>query len=471
MALTINAIGTLNLLNFISRTVAAQQATFTRLSTGWRINRGADDPAGLMALGALDAEIASVNAAIGNNQRTAALLDVADGALGEVASLLADIQELATEAANSSGLSADELAANQAQIDDALDAIDRIVAATSFNGRRLLDGSLAIYASVATPGALTDVKVYSRPSGSGDTTLNVKHVSAASAAGVSGVVAAGGLTEDSTFSVAGALGTVVIEAGSGDTVSSIAARINAARGETGLSADAGGAGGSLRIFSVELGSAAFVRTRLIDGDGTAIRDLSDEGVDAGVTVGGQPAATAGNHVTYSGGGVSLAFEIGSLAVGADVDLTIRGRGSAGGSGATFCLGTDPDDRATIGIEGVSTWELGTAAGGYLASLRSGGTNSLLADPARAAAIARTALGQVAVARGRIGGFQRFQVESAGNLLGHIREGLETARSLIRDVDYAAESSELSRQSVLMQTALALLGLANQNSAQVLALLQ
>jgi len=172
MALTINNINTLQLLNILNRTTQAQSTSLTRLSTGYRINKGSDDPAGLIAMRSLENEMAAVDAAISNNQRTDAMLGVADGAFTEISSLLTEIQTLAQASANSAGLTADELAANQAQVDDAVAAIDRIVSTTQFNGRKLLDGSLGINVSGVTPSEISDVRVYSRDPDSTSATIS-----------------------------------------------------------------------------------------------------------------------------------------------------------------------------------------------------------------------------------------------------------------------------------------------------------
>jgi len=471
MAMTVNNLGTLHLLNILSRTTMAQENVFNRMSTGSKINRGADDPAGMLALTSLDSELRAVNAGISNNQRTDSILGVADGALTEVSKLLGEVQRLAFESANDAGLTADEVAANQAQIDDALASIDRIIGSTQFNGTKLLDGSLAINADVGTPGAVTDVRVYTRRPGQNDTTLNVTLTTAASAAGVSGVVLAGGLTKDSTLSIQGKLGTAVIQIGSADTVSAIAAKINASKAQTGLSADNGGSGGSLRIFSASKGERSFVRTKLLDGDSARVRNKSDTGVDAVVTVNGQVTGVDGDYVVYTGNGTSLSFNIGTLAAGSSVDIIVRGEGAGGPSGATYNLGSRSDTRATLGFDGMYTYQLGDAVNGYLSTIKSGGANSLVNDPSKAADIARTASQQVATLRGRIGGFQKFQVQTSLKSLQDTKEGLEKVRSVINDVDYAAETAELNRVNVLMQTALSLLGVSNQQTGQVLQLLR
>ncbi len=118
------------------------QTALTRLSTGLRINSGADDPAGLIASEALRSEITSLGKAVSNTQRASQIISTADSALGQVSNLLNDIRGLVVEAANSGALSPDEIAANQLQVDSSLEAINRISQTTTFQGRKLLDGSL-----------------------------------------------------------------------------------------------------------------------------------------------------------------------------------------------------------------------------------------------------------------------------------------------------------------------------------------
>ncbi|TWU47094.1 flagellin N-terminal helical domain-containing protein [Rubripirellula reticaptiva] len=118
------------------------QTALTRLSTGLRINSGADDPAGLIASEALRSEITSLGKAISNTRRASQIISTADSALGQVSNLLNDIRGLVVEAANTGALSPDEIDANQLQVDSSLEAINRIAQTTTFQGRKLLDGSL-----------------------------------------------------------------------------------------------------------------------------------------------------------------------------------------------------------------------------------------------------------------------------------------------------------------------------------------
>src|SRR2546423_11851937 len=116
--------------------------TLQRLSSGLRINRGADDPAGLIASEGLRSEIAGVTQAIDNSQRASNVISTAEGALGEVASLLLNVKSLIVQAANTGALSPDEIAANQLQVDSAVQSITRISNTTTFAGLHLLNGGL-----------------------------------------------------------------------------------------------------------------------------------------------------------------------------------------------------------------------------------------------------------------------------------------------------------------------------------------
>lgn len=143
----------------LERTNQELQTSLTRLSTGLRINTGKDDPAGLIASEALRSDITSLNRAIGNTQRATQIIATADSALGQVSSLLNTMRGLIIEAANKGAVSDDEIAANQLQIDSSLEAINRIAQTTTFQGRKLLDGSLDFITNLSTLTQVTDAKI------------------------------------------------------------------------------------------------------------------------------------------------------------------------------------------------------------------------------------------------------------------------------------------------------------------------
>ncbi len=177
----------------LSRTNADLQVSLTRLSTGLRINAGKDDPAGLIASENLRRDITSIGKAITNSERANQLIATADSALGQVSSLLNDIRGLVTEAANTGALSEEQIAANQLQVDSSLEAIDRIAQVTTFQGRKILDGSLDFITNVTAGGStISDLVIDQANLGaSGSVAVDINVSAAAKQASLTSTVAAG----------------------------------------------------------------------------------------------------------------------------------------------------------------------------------------------------------------------------------------------------------------------------------------
>lgn len=191
--------------NRLQRSNMDLSEALTRLSTGLRINSGKDDPAGLIASEALRSEITGLNKAISNTERANQIITTADSALGQVSSLLNDIRGLVVEAANTGGLSDEEIAANQLQIDSSLEAINRISQTTTFQGRKLLDGSLDYISTVGTVNSITDATINRAKIGSSPLDVEVVVSSAATqgeitaaSAGFSAAAAANVSTTETT---------------------------------------------------------------------------------------------------------------------------------------------------------------------------------------------------------------------------------------------------------------------------------
>src|SRR3954465_7245986 len=135
-------ISSLQAMHRLNRNNADLSPRLERLSSGLKINSGKDAPAGLIASENLRSEIAGINQAIYNSNRATNVLNTAEGALGEVAALLLEVQSLTSQAANTGALSKEEIAANQIQVDSILNSINRSANTTQFNGVKLLNGSL-----------------------------------------------------------------------------------------------------------------------------------------------------------------------------------------------------------------------------------------------------------------------------------------------------------------------------------------
>lgn len=170
--------------NNLSNANSKLNISLTRLSTGLRINTGADDPAGLIASEKLRSDITSIESAITNTDRANQVIATADSALSEVSSLLNDIRGLITESANTGALSDEQIAANQLQLDSSLDALNRIAQTTTFQGRSLLDGSLDFLTTSGTDfSKITDLSIDQANLGtSGSVAVDVKVSTAATKA-------------------------------------------------------------------------------------------------------------------------------------------------------------------------------------------------------------------------------------------------------------------------------------------------
>jgi flagellin len=463
MGLSVNNTNTLSLLNILNKTSQSQTDSLQRLSTGHKINAGKDDPAGLIAVSSLNAELTGVNAAISNGQRANSMLSVADKSLEEVGNLLSQIETLAAQSTSSGGLSSAEISANQSQIDNAINSINRIIQTTTFNGKKLLDGQQSIRSSASNATNISDVKVFSRPTSSDSQTFSVQVVTAGAVA--SATLADTNSVSAAEFTVAGSLGTATITVDDSEALTSIRDKIVAAAGETGVSASVSGQ--ELHIQSRSYGDDAFVSAQFISGDNDFTTVAHTTGSDAEVNVNGQRAFVDGLRVSFNSNGTSGEFYLTDAgnAAGDAGDLSIAG------GGMTFQLGTSSSTQATLGVEGLFAHQLGNSSDGYLSTLKSGGANDLSANANNAVAIAKAALNQVATQRGRIGGFQKFQVETSVNSMNATKEALGSALGVIDNVDYALETSELSKQQVLMQSAISLLGVTSQQSSQILSLLR
>src|SRR3954454_3538802 len=148
----------------------ALNKSLERLSTGLKINSGADNPAGLIASENLRAEKAGIAQAIDNAGRAGNIIGTAEGGLSEVSSLLTELQSLVSQTANSGGLSNEEVQANQLQVDSVLSTINRIAQSTAFQGQKLLNGSYDYSTSGVTSTSFDNVRINSARVADGATT-------------------------------------------------------------------------------------------------------------------------------------------------------------------------------------------------------------------------------------------------------------------------------------------------------------
>lgn len=143
MALTVNTnLASMGALNNLNRTQHRLGGTFERISSGLRVNRAADDAAGLAVAENLDSSIRSLAAAKRNSNDGLSVIQVAEGATQEVANMLKRMRELAVQS-SSDTLDTAERAYIQDEVNALLLEVDRIATVTNFNGVPLSDGTTA----------------------------------------------------------------------------------------------------------------------------------------------------------------------------------------------------------------------------------------------------------------------------------------------------------------------------------------
>lgn len=131
----------LNALRHLNETDREMSRSMERLSSGLRVNRGADGPAVLVISEQMRGQIASINQAIRNSEISISMVQTAEATLSEVNNLLVAIRQRAIHAANEGANDVRMLAADQAEVENALGTIDRIARTSQFGTRTLFDGS------------------------------------------------------------------------------------------------------------------------------------------------------------------------------------------------------------------------------------------------------------------------------------------------------------------------------------------
>ena len=466
-----------------------------RLSTGFRINRGADDPSGLIASENLRSEQASITAAIDNAERAELVVNIAEGGLQEVNNLLLEVQGLIGASANEAGLSGAEREANQLEIDSIIQTIDRISSTTSFQGTRLLNGNFDFQTTGADAADVSDVTVNAALlQFDGERAIDVQVTGAAERAGA--VLDLGATTvnpdpgESFSFEVAGREGSREFTFGSGATVDDVAEAINTFTDVTGVTASA--AGNTVSFLSTGFGDDEFVEVDVtgLNGQGGDIAQLSgsvastvdtqalaavtgtvrDEGVDVTANINGVQARTEGLNVSVSTD--FLDVEIDLTEAGGTTTGTVDA-GTITGGGANFNLGPQVNigNQVSIGIGNIAARNLGSQESGFLSELAAGASANVVdGDLGRAQRIVNDAIEDVTSLRGRLGAFQANTVGASIRSLGVALENTSAAESSIRDTDFAEETSALTRAQVLQQSATNILSLANSAPQSALSLL-
>jgi flagellin len=507
----------------LQRASSELEMRLSRLSTGLRISRGADDPAGLIVSERLRSDLRGTDQGIKNADRASSVIATTEGALSEVSDLLNSIRALIVEAANTGANSSEERSANQLQIDSAIDSITRIANTASFGGLKLLNGSLDYTLSGVTASEIAKAQVFGASFiGTARPQIDVDVLASAQTGALyirgdypAAPAANGTLLSTATLQIRGVRGVTELTFASGTSLTQLVASVNNTTAATGVSArlinPAVPASGMV-FESAEYGSDSLVsvsRTNAVNGvasewqsfqiannqpvpsfgppfpwaalvaAGTLTGSSEDRGRDVTALVNGTLATGKGLEVSISTPSLNAKL---LLNEGFAIDPT---QGSSSfyitGGGSLFQLGPQvtAQQQTNLGIQSIAASSLGgilvNGTIQYLNSLKEGNTNSIAASATRndfssASDILDAAIDEVAIMRGRLGAFEKNVLQTNVRSLQAAFENLTASESKIRDADFAAETAALTRAQILQSAGTTVLGLANQSAQQILQLL-
>ncbi len=466
-----NNVASLTAQNNLSNTSGMLSKTLERMSSGLRINRGADGPAALVISEQQRAQIAGLRTAISNTSKAVSMVQTTEGALNEVNSLLVKIRSLALDSANSGVNDANAQAANQAEVANALSTIDRIAVNTQFGTKKILDGSAGL-AGTSDDADVTFLRALST-SPTGTFAVNVT-TAAQRANTTAGTAQSGALAANETLTING----VSISLTAGQTQAQVISTINQFTGQTGVTAEVG-AGSATRLYNTQFGSASKVTVQSnVAAAGTSTgfgtTQVTASGVDVAGTIGGFAATGNGNVLTGNTGagaaGIAVSF---SLASGSTTTSVTGAQGNVAitDQSLVFQIGANANQTVKVAVDKVSTGALGlNVAGVQFSNLNAIDVRSQ-AGAQDSIKVIDQAISDVTNLRGRLGAIQQQTLESGANNLRTTLENTTAAESVIRDTDFAVETANFTKYQVLMQVGTTVLQNSNQTAQLVLGLLR
>ena len=464
-----------------------------KLSSGYRINRAGDDAAGLAISEKMRAQIKGLEAATDNSQDAISLVQTAEGGLQEVHSMLNRMMELATKSSNGTYTDDVDRQALQDEVSALKDEINRIADTTNFNGIKLLDGSMGVGTAgsvvnadntkvdAATNFTFTAPEGYSlviksggagdpeKASWDGDKTLTIeldgakKYTQAdidnllKSASGTpSEVVGKVNITVDRAFTTK-ANQTIVAKADS-QSKAAVRAYANSANGKFVVTANT--AGNVTSNLKIDAAGTKGVTVDAASGN-TVVHLEAGKEYSASEINELLSKAGAGMTVSYEGKIAAADFATETDSTGVGLSLA-HGTGLSSGGGLTLQIGDTNDTWNQLDLSIADIHVDALDLGSINISTREGASDAM--------SKIKTAINTVSTQRGKLGAIQN-RLEHTINNLGVTTENITAAESRIRDVDMAKEMMEFTKNSVLMQSAQAMLAQANMQPQSVLQLLQ
>jgi len=441
-----------------------------RLSSGFRINVAADDPAGLVISEGLRAQAQGLSQALANTSNAVNLIKTGEGAMQEIHKALREMRDLAVHAANAGANEVEAVAADQAQIESAIESLERISAQTQFGSKKLLDGSCGVIGQIT---GSTGAAAGNFVAGTADTKSGAYTITIDQAATRTDYVGAG--------AVAGSYGAgilkvngVSVSIAADMTAPQVAAAVNGKTSQHNVTATE--AAGILTLTHTKYGSQYSVDYSGSTVDTTATGLNLDGGVNTqGVNIQAHTNeyATAiegsGQLWTSTGGydssGLTMLITAGAAADTLTVQVTA--------GTLVFQIGANAGQTVSAALQSTAPTLLGVGAEG----LQGSATNVAEIDVTTtvgandAILLLDEAISQISTIRANLGSVQRNVLESAMSSLAVARENVQASESTIRDTDMAAEVVQFTKYQILLQAGASMLTQANQAPQVILQMLR
>ena len=533
MALSVvNNISSLTAQLALSNTTTALNSSLEKLSTGLRINSGADDPSGLVVSNEQKAQIAGLNQAITNTSNAVNLVQTGEGALSEISTLLDQARSLALDSANTGVTDATAADANQAQFTNIISTINNIANTTQFGETKLLNGSAGLqYSSTnASPTAYTISGSPANLPTANYTISNLvlatkTHVlgSAAQTYGAAGHVAVADTTiaiNGTTISLAGTttIAGVVTAINNQSSSTGVTASVDGTNGGLDLTNNAYGPGGALSVtftsgvnygtttgdaysLATDLGFVSGTQTTVgtagVKGTNSQVETLNQDGVtgaifgkNATIELTKQGTAINSGVLTANGNVFTVSGLTGTTAASSDFNGLVLTLGTgannytSAGSAADvltvtnnslqFQTGANAGQTASIGFGSVLASQLGTGATGVVnanfTNLNNVTLNTGASDASDAVRVIDQAIQQVSTEAGDLGAFQDYNLQANATNLQAALTNTTSAESTVTDTNFASEIANFSQLQVQEQAGASVLGVANQLPATIADLL-
>jgi len=443
-----------------------------RLSSGFRINVAADDPAGLVISEGLRAQAQGLGQALVNTSHAVNLIKTSEAAMQEIHNILRQMRDLAVHAANAGANETEAIAADQAQIESAIGSLDRISAQTQFGSKKLLDGTAGVMGQIT---GATGAGAGTFVSGTADTEAGSYTITIDTAATRTDLVGAGAVAGAYAAGVL-KLNGISIDIAANSTAAQVAAAINAKTAQSGVSATQ--AAGVLTLQQIHYGTGHSIDTT---GStvvlGAAGLNLTGGTLTDGVNVGAHIAAEYATELEgqgqlwtsgggYASSGLRMLITAGAATDTLDVQVTtgtlIFQIGANAGQTSSAALQSTAPSLLGLGAEGLSPGGATNVAEIDVTTATGANDAILLLDKA---------ISQISTVRANLGSVQRNVLESAMSSLAVSRENVQASESAIRDTDMAAEVVQFTKNQILLQAGANMLTQANQAPQVILQMLR